>query len=322
MKPFSIGNIKLSNPLIFAPMAGVSHSPMRQLIKDFYKPGLFYSEMLSSKSLVGEDFNSSIYLKADENEYPITYQIFASNKEDAIEGCKVLVKGNVDIVDFNLSCPAPEIAKKRKAGAYLLNDLKLVEDILQGLKGVCCDTPLTVKIRLGTKEDKVFLKELNDLFQKIGINAVAIHPRKTGDKLKGLSKWEYIGYFKSISKIPIIGNGDVIDRDTCLKMFTETGCDGVMIGRAAVAKPWIFDEILNDRKYKLSNEFLIETYLQALENFSNFFDEKQAIGRLKEFTWYFKQNMKFGHFFVSQIQNSKSLKEIRQHIEDSFLNCC
>lgn len=322
MQPFSIGKVKLENPLIFAPMAGVSHSPMRQLIMSFAKPGLFYSEMLSSRSLQKEDFDSSIYLKAEEGEHPITYQIFASNREDAIVGSERLIQGKIDILDLNISCPAPEIAKKRKAGAYLLNDLKLIEEILSSMKKVTGETPLTAKIRLGKKEDKVFLKELNDVFESCEIDAVAIHPRKTGDKLKGISKWEYIAYFKSISKIPIIGNGDVVDRETCMKMFSETGCDGVMIGRAAVQKPWIFDEILNNKKYDLTPEFLLETYKLSISKFGEFFEEPKALGRIKEFTWYFKKNMKFGHFFVSKVQNSNSLIEIQNHITDSFLGCC
>jgi nifR3 family TIM-barrel protein len=314
--------VELSNPLIFAPMAGVSHSPMRNLIMSFAKPGLFFSEMLSAKSLIGEDFDTSIYLKASEKEKPVTYQIFASNTEDAVLGCKVLLKGNVDMVDLNLSCPAPEIAKKRKAGAYLLNNLTLVEEMLFNLKKACGNTPLTVKIRLGKKEDKVFLKELCDILHLTNVNAVTIHPRKTTDKLKGISKWEYIGYFKSIAEIPVIGNGDVTDTQNCIKMFDETGCDGVMIGRAAVAKPWIFDEILNNREYKLTPEFLLSVYNNAVELFFNFFDERKALGRIKEFTWYFKNNMKFGHFFVSKIQNGDSFNEINNIIKNHFLTCC
>ncbi len=322
MKPFSIGNVLLSNPLIFAPMAGVSHSPMRRLISSFAKPGLFYSEMLSAKSLVLEDFDTSIYLKAEQEEKPITYQIFASSADDAVLGCRVLLNGNVDIVDLNLSCPAPEIAKKRKAGAYLLNDLKLVEEMLLALRKECVNTPLTVKIRLGKKEDKVFLKELCDVLHLTKVDAVAIHPRKTTDKLKGVSKWEYIAYFKSIAKIPVIGNGDVVDRKSCMKMFETTGCDGVMIGRAAVSKPWIFDEILNNKEYDLTDEFLLSVYKKAVTSFFNFFDEKKALGRTKEFTWYFKNNMKFGHFFVSKIQNSNSQKEVENIIENYFLSSC
>ncbi len=323
LKGFKIGDFQIHFPAIQAPMAGISHSPFRILISKYGNPGLFFSEMLSAKSVLNEDFSDSIYLKCidTEKERPIAYQIFSSEEESAFSACERLNKEKyIDIVDFNLSCPAPEIAKKRKAGAYLLSDLKLSHSILKTMKKALTK-PLTVKVRIGVKEDKGFLKELVSMVEDAGVNAITVHPRLVKDKLKGKSKWEYIAFVKDIAKIPVIGNGDVKTKNDFFKMFEETGCDGVMIGRAAVQKPWIFGEI-SGKEFNVNADFLIELYSTMLELYTSFFPPEKAIGRIKEFTWYFSKNLKFGHYFASRIQSCTSSNEIsaffKKNLKDTF----
>ncbi len=322
LKGFKIADCQIHFPAIQAPMAGISHSPFRILLSKYGKPGLFFSEMLSAKSVLNEDFSDSIYLKCidTEKERPIAYQIFSSDQESAFLACERLKREDyIDIVDFNLSCPAPEIAKKRKAGAYLLSDLKLSHAILKTMKKAL-NKPLTVKVRIGVKEDKGFLRELVSMVEDAGVNAITVHPRLVKDKLKGKSKWEYIAFVKDIAKIPVIGNGDVKTKSDFFKMFEETGCDGVMIGRAAVQKPWIFGEILG-KEFNVNADFLIELYSAMLELYTSFFPIEKAIGRIKEFTWYFSKNLKFGHHFASKIQASKDTENIKSFFKEGIKTC-
>ncbi len=311
-KPLKIGNIGIEFPAVLAPMAGITHSPFRNLVAYYSEPGLFFSEMLSAKSVLYEDFSQSIYLKCidTKKERPIAYQIFASDPESAYNAAIRLSKEPyIDIIDFNLSCPAPEIAGKRKAGAFLLSDLKLAFRILQAIRKAT-KKPLTVKVRIGSKEDRVFLSELIAMVEEAKADAITVHPRLVKQKLKGKSKWEYIAYVKETARIPVIGNGDVKTKSDFEKMLKETNCDGVMIARAAVQKPWIFAEI-KGRRIEITPDFLIQLYEKMLNLYSEFFPPEKALGRVKEFSWYFSKNLKFGHYFGSKVQASKSVKEIK-----------
>ena len=322
IKPLKIGDLKIDFPAIQAPMAGITHSPFRMLVATYGKPGLFFSEMLSAKSVLFEDFSQSIYLKCIDTsiERPIAYQIFASDEESAYNAAQRLNgEDYIDIVDFNLSCPAPEIAKKRKAGAFLLSDLNLSLSILKSVRKALTK-PFTVKVRIGMKEDKAFLKELISVVEDAGANAITVHPRLVKQKLKGKSRWEYIGFVKDIAKIPVIGNGDVKNKEDFFKMIEETGCDGVMIGRAAVQKPWIFGEI-KGQTFNIHADFLVELYTKMLELYTSFFPPEKVLGRVKEFTWYFSKNLKFGHYFASKVQASKSVEEIHSFYIETIRNC-
>ncbi len=320
LKGFSIADVSINPPLVLAPMAGITHLSFRRLVRKYGAPGLFFTEMLSAKTLPAECFDRPGFIQCDENEHPIAYQIFASNPYDAEAAVRKICEGPGDLVDLNLACPAPEISKKRKAGAYLLENLSMVGKILSAMKSVST-LPLTVKIRLGKVPDQGFLRELASILNENDVAAVTIHPRVTGEKLKRLSRWEYIGYMKSLMKIPVIGNGDVKNRDDCFRMFAETGCDGVMIGRAAVQKPWIFSEISGNVP-EMNKEFLLNVYRDAFSLFLEYFEERRFLGRMKEFTWYFSKNMKFGHHFASMIQNADSAAQVDRIINDNFSGSC
>jgi len=317
---FKIDNVSINPPLVLAPMAGITHLPFRRLVRKYGPPGLVFTEMLSAKTLPGESFDRPGFIQCHRDEHPIAYQIFASNPHDAEAATRKICEGPADFVDLNLACPAPEISKKRKAGAYLLENLSIVGEILSAMKSVST-LPLTVKIRLGKVADRGFLQELASVLNDNDVTAVTIHPRVTGEKLKRLSRWEYIGYMKSLMNVPVIGNGDVQTRDDCFRMFEETGCDGVMIGRAAVRKPWIFSEI-SGTPPEVDKEFLLNVYRDAFFLFSAYFEERRFLGRMKEFTWYFSKNMKFGHHFASMIQNADSAEQIDRIIKDNFSGSC
>lgn len=319
LQPFSIGEIAIDPPLILAPMAGISHSPFRKLVAHFSKPGLFFSEMLSARHLPDDIKKKSLWLRRTEAEYPLAYQLVAPTPQEAALGARHMHAYGGEIIDLNLACPAPNI-KGRQAGGYLLSDLSLIHDMLSAMRAsVSC--PLTVKIRLGTKPDLQFLQELVAVIEQNQVNAITLHPRLTTEKLKRRARWEYIGHLKRMTKLPVIGNGDVTTREDCCKMFQETGCDGVMIGRAAVQKPWLFAEICG-QDIRVSKQFLHETYFMAATLITDFFPPEKAIGRIKEFTWYFSRNMLFGHRFAARIQSISSLDKCLQFAQENFLSSC
>lgn len=318
--PFRIGPVTIDPPLVLAPMAGVSHSPFRRLVASFARPGLFFSEMLSARHLPDDVRKKSLWLRRDPVERPMAYQIVAPNPEEAVIGARELAGYGAEIVDLNLACPAPNISGRRKSGGHLLSDLVLIETILTALRpALLC--PLTVKVRLGVAPDLAFLKDLAGVLEGTGVDAVTLHPRLTSEKLKGRARWEYIGHLKTMTRLPVIGNGDVASRADCLAMFSQTGCDGVMVGRAAVRKPWLFSEILGAGP-ELTADFLWATYQEAWRLISDFYPEHQALGRLKEFTWYFSTNLPFGHRLAARMQNLSSLAACRALVEQEFVRSC
>jgi nifR3 family TIM-barrel protein len=298
-------------------MAGVTHSPLRRLVASFARPGLFFSEMLSARHLPEDVKKNSIWLQRGEEERPMAYQIVAPSPEEAAMGGRCLSDLGAEIVDLNLACPAPAISGKRRAGGHLLSDLPLIAEILTALRPVVT-CPLTVKIRLGVQPDLAFLHDLTAVLEEVGVDAITLHPRLTTEKLKRRARWEYIGHLKGMTRLPVIGNGDVVTKEDCLAMFSQTGCDGVMIGRAAVQKPWLFAEIMGEPP-EITAELLWSTYQQAWRLISEFFPEHQALGRVKEFTWYFSRNLRFGHRLAARMQNLPTLAACRDFIEAEFI---
>lgn len=318
LKPFNIGTVTIDPPLVLAPMAGVTHSPLRQLVASFGRPGLFFSEMLSAKHIPDDIKKKSFWLAREACEQPMAYQIVAPSPEEAALGASHLCQIGAEIIDLNLACPAPNISGRRRAGGFLLSDLPLVTKILSSLRPVV-SCPLTVKIRLGVAPDLIFLRDLVEILEGVGVDAVTLHPRLTTEKLKRRARWEYIGHLKTMTRLPVIGNGDVVTKEDCLTMFSQTGCDGVMIGRAAAQKPWIFGEIAGGDDQEITAEFLFATYQEAWRLITYFFPANQTLGRIKEFTWYFCKNLRFGHRLAARMQNQPNLSACWQLIEEEFI---
>ncbi len=317
LPPFKIGPITIDPPLVLAPMAGISHSPFRRLVAGFTPPGLFFSEMLSARHLPYDVKKKSLWLRSSALEHPMAWQIVTPNPEEAAIGAAQLSHG--EIIDLNLACPAPNIARRR-AGGHLLSDLKLTDSIIKAVRQAAPQA-MTVKIRLGKKPDLLFLRDLAAVIEENGVDAITLHPRLTTEKLKRRARWEYIGHLKEMVKIPVIGNGDVNSCADCLKMTAQTGCDGVMIGREAVRRPWIFAEICG-REQVISPEFLLHTYEEMFDEIRKFFPPRMAMGRIKEFTWHFSTNLKFGHRLAARMQSLKDLDACLNFIRQNFITAC
>ena len=240
IKPLKIGNVILENNLILAPMAGVTDKAFRIICKEF-GAGLVCTEMVSSRAIVHNDEKTKKLLNVQGEKRPISMQIFGSD----VESMKVAanyVSNYADIVDINMGCPAPKVVKNGD-GSKLLLDLDLASNIISEVVKVS-KVPVTVKMRKGWNEENIVAVEAAQMAEKAGASMITVHGRTKAEYYSGKSDLEIIKKVKENVKIPVIGNGDVIDEVSAKRMFEFTGVDGIMIGRGAIGNPWIFNNLL------------------------------------------------------------------------------
>lgn len=238
---FFIGNVRLENHLIMAPMAGITNLPFRMMVKKL-GAGLVTSEMISAMGLVLGDKKTRDYLKSHPAERPLSVQIFGARPESMALAAQIAVENGADIIDINMGCPAKKVIKTGAGGA-LLNDLTKAREIVTAVRRVC-HVPLTVKIRSGWSAGGTTAEEIGLMVEDCGADALTVHPRFVTQGFSGRADWDVILRAKRRLKIPVIGNGDIVSPEHAQHIRFQTGCDGVMIGRAAVANPWIFKQIL------------------------------------------------------------------------------
>ena len=236
-----IGKVEVKIPIILAPMAGVTDYPFRVLCRRM-GAGAVYSEFVSSEGIIRENQKTLDMIKFDDAERPIGIQIFGSRPSVMEKAAKYVVHNfKPDILDINYGCPVPKITNKG-GGSAALKDLCLMDEITQAVVEAVPNTPVTVKMRVGWDNNSIIIPKAGERLQNLGVKAIALHPRTTKQKYTGYAKWSYIKILKEACSIPIIGNGDVKSADDMLRMFDETNCDAVMVGRAAIGNPWFFKE--------------------------------------------------------------------------------
>ncbi len=240
---FSIGNVEIKNQIVMAPMAGISNTSFRSIIKSF-GAGLIYAEMVSDKAIVYGSDKTLDLLKMKEEERPIAQQIFGSGTNSFVKAAKYIESTmHPDIIDINMGCPVPKVALKNQAGSALLKDLNKIKEIVTAVvKSVNC--PVTVKIRSGWDEKSINAVEVAKVCEESGAKAIAIHARTRSQGYSGKADWNIIKEVKKAVKIPVIGNGDIKTCYDAKRMLDETGCDAVMIGRGILGNPWLIKECL------------------------------------------------------------------------------
>ena len=242
MSRLQIGNVTLDNNVILAPMAGVSDLPFRLLCREM-GAGLVCMEMVSAKAILYNNKNTDSLMEIHPAEIPVSLQLFGSEPDIISEQAKRIEERPFSILDINMGCPVPKVVNNGE-GSALLKNPKLVKEILTKLVKAI-NKPVTVKIRKGFNDENVNAVEIAKIAEDCGVAAVAVHGRTREQYYSGQADWEIIARVKDAVKIPVIGNGDVVSGETALAMLKQTGCDGVMIGRAAQGNPWIFRDVVS-----------------------------------------------------------------------------
>ena len=236
-----IGTIRIKTPVLLAPMAGVTDYPFRILCKEM-GAGIVYSEFVSADGIIRENAKTLNLIRFEEPERPIGIQIFGNDAETMSQASEYVADTfQPDILDINYGCPVPKITKKG-GGSAALQDLCLMDDLTAAVVEAVPELPVTVKMRIGWDQKSIIVPEVGQRLEKIGVKAITLHPRTTKQRYTGKADWHYIKLLKKSVSIPVIGNGDVCTTDDMMRMFDETGCDAVMVARAAQGNPWFFRE--------------------------------------------------------------------------------
>jgi len=243
----TIGHIKIKYPILLAPMAGVTDYPFRLLCKE-QGAGIVYSEFVSAHGIIRENEKTLNMIRFTEFERPIGIQIFGDQPSVMAKAARfVYDQFNPDIIDINYGCPVPKITKKG-AGSAALRDLSLMSEITSAVVESVPNVAVTVKMRTGWNSDSIIIPEAGNLLEKSGVKAITLHPRTTKQGYSGSSDWSYIKDLKQAVTIPVIGNGDITSVDKMHEMIEQTECDGIMVGRASLGNPWIFNTLIASLK--------------------------------------------------------------------------
>ena len=237
---WKIGNVRIENPFVLAPMAGVTDMPFRTLCKE-QGAGLICMEMISAKAISFHNKNTIALMKIDPCEHPVSMQLFGSEPELMAEVAKSIEDKDFDILDINMGCPVPKVVNNGE-GSALLKNPELIVQIIKSVSSAI-QKPVTVKVRIGFENAPVDIVEIARRAEDAGAAAIAVHGRTRQQYYSGTADWDIIRQVKEAVSIPVIGNGDVDSPLKAEALLKQTGCDGVMIGRAVRGNPWIFREM-------------------------------------------------------------------------------
>lgn len=315
---FHIRKVAIRPAYVLAPMAGITDTVFRRFIKRLGGCGLIMTEFVSSEGMVRQNFRSQRYLYYAEEERPISAQIFGADPDHLAEAARQIEDLGFDLVDLNLGCPAKKVVKC--GGSGLLRDLPLLERILRAIRAAV-KIPFTIKFRSGWSDQEIVALQVARLAEDCGVEALAIHPRTRLQGYSGRARWELIQQVRQAVRIPVIGNGDVMKPEDALAMYEQTGCDAVMIGRAAASNPWIFRqlaEFFSRGAYREPTDAdryeLIRTYYSMLVSE----ETPGAIGKMKQFASWFSHGVRNGTELRRQVQSAREAGEVIGRVDAFF----
>lgn len=323
VKPFAIGSVVLDAPLILAPMAGVCDMPYR-VIAHRYGAALVCAEMVSSQGIRYRNQHTEELLHIEPGEHPLSMQIFGSDPAVMAQAAAVVEEAGADIVDINMGCPVKKVVKNGD-GSALMKNLPLAEKVIRAVVDAV-SIPVTVKMRTGWDEDHFTAPELAKRAEAAGAAAVTVHGRTREQFYSGKANWQKIKAVVDSVSIPVIGNGDIVDGPSAKKMMDETGCQAVMVGRAAQGNPWIFPQI---RHYLATGEELPpptakERYTQMLAHFEALLTYKGEYIGVREMrshaSWY-TRGLYGSAALREKINRAQSAGEFREIVGQMLADC-
>src|SRR5438034_509992 len=320
IKPFKIRDIGINPPLVLSPMAGVTDISFRRLLKTRGGIGLTVSEFISVEGLTRNNPKSKRQMRFYENERPFAVQIFGGQPERMRMAAEMAEEIGADILDINCGCPAPKVVK-HGGGSGLLRDLPRLETMLKEIKKAIT-IPLTIKIRAGYSDSTINAVDTAKLAEDCGVEHIALHGRTKEQGYRGLANWDLVRAIKEVVKVPVSGSGDITTIEGAFARFQETLCDGVLIGRGAMANPWIFRQIQDAiHGREIFQPTLTDKRALLLEYFDMLREdmpETPAINRMKQLAGQFTRGLQGGALFRTSIYHSHSVDEILRRIQEYF----
>lgn len=317
---WKIGNIEIKNQVVLAPMAGISNTSYRKIIKEM-GAGLIYAEMVSDKAIVFDNEKTINMLMMSDEERPIAQQIFGSDVESFVEAAKIVEnKMHPDIIDINMGCPVPKVAIKNQAGSALLkNPAKIKEIVSKVVASV--SVPVTVKIRSGWDEKSINAVEIAKICEEAGASAITVHGRTRAQGYSGKADWQIIKAVKEAVRIPVIGNGDVTSCEICKQMLDETGCDAVMIGRGVLGNPWLIKECVSylETGKKIASPTIKEKIKMMKDHFKLLKEDKNetvATMEIRSHILYYLKGMPNSKEMKNKICMTKTSEELLNVLEE------